>query len=133
VNLKGGVTMKLGVFGLFAVGVLVALPSVALADGLPKRIGQCVETRISLLGPRLEGVPDSGDSVKYENGTFGISYETVEPLRRARVGDPVKLCLASIPKHCPPGDDRGREYKAVDLRTHGKWTLPDSEHMCGGA
>jgi hypothetical protein len=125
--------MVLRVSYLLALGCLVVAPAVALADGLPKRIGQCVETRIALLGPRLEGVPDSGDSVKYENGTFGISYETVAPLRRARVGDPVKLCLASIPKHCPPGDDRGKEYKAVDLRIHGTWTLPDSEHMCGGA
>lgn len=118
---------------LLAVSALVALPAVARADDLPKTVGQCVETRISLLGPRLEGVPDSGSAVKYENGTFGISYETVAPLRRARVGDPVKLCLVSIPEDCPPGDDRGREYKATDLRTHGRWTLPDSEHMCGGA
>ncbi len=52
---------------------------------------------------------------------------------RSRPGDPVRICLVSIPKHCPPGDNRGRTYKTTNLRTHRAWTLPDSEHMCGGA
>ena len=54
-------------------------------------------------------------------------------IARSRPGDPIRLCLVSIPKHCPPGDDRGRFYKATNLRTGKSWTLPDSEHMCGGA
>jgi hypothetical protein len=29
--------------------------------------------------------------------------------------------------------DRGKTYSALDLRTKGKWELPDAEHMCGGA
>jgi hypothetical protein len=33
----------------------------------------------------------------------------------------------------PPGDDRGKTYSALDLRTKGKWELPDAEHMSGGA
>src|SRR3569623_1883020 len=41
--------------------------------------------------------------------------------------------LAGLPEDCPPGDDRGKTYSAVDLRTSGKWELPDAEHMCGGA
>jgi hypothetical protein len=49
------------------------------------------------------------------------------------VGDPIKLCLFSIPLHCPKGDERGREYAALDLRNHRWWNLGDSEHMCGGA
>ncbi|CAM5769123.1 hypothetical protein LMIY3S_02732 [Labrys miyagiensis] len=121
------------VSGLMVLGVLVAASPAAWADGLPKQVGQCVETRIKELGSRLEGVADSGSAVVYENGIYGVSYEMEAALRRARVGDRIKLCLASVPKGCPPGDERGKEYKATDLRTHRTWTLPDAEHMCGGA
>jgi hypothetical protein len=38
---------------------------------------------------------------------------------------------SSIPKDCPPGDDRGREYTTTNLRTDEAWTLPDSQQMCG--
>ena len=62
-----------------------------------------------------------------------VSYDEVPDIARSRPGDPIRLCLVSIPKHCPPGDDRGRFYKATNLRTGKSWTLPDSEHMCGGA
>ena len=31
------------------------------------------------------------------------------------------------------GDQRGRIYQARNLRTGGTWTLPDSQHSCGGA
>jgi hypothetical protein len=47
--------------------------------------------------------------------------------------DPVKLCLISIPKNCPPGDNRGKVYTATNLRTKKTFTLPDSQHSCGGA
>ena len=116
---------------LLAVSAVIAAPAVALADGLPEKVAECVETRISELGSRLKGMPDSGSAVSYENGGYGVTQEIVVPLRRARVGDRVKLCLVSIPQDCPPGDDRGRQYRALDLRTHGRWILPDAEHMCG--
>jgi len=51
----------------------------------------------------------------------------------ARTGDRVKLCLVAISDECPPGDDRGKVYKAINLRTHKSWTALDSEHSCGGA
>jgi hypothetical protein len=45
----------------------------------------------------------------------------------------VRICLVSLPQNCPPGDTRGRIYKTTNLRTRQSWTLPDSEHSCGGA
>lgn len=113
------------------VPILPALP--AFAGPLPTRVGQCTTTTIKLLGSRLEGVPDSGDAVQYANGGVGVSYDKVPGLRPSRRGDRVKLCLTSIPTDCPKGDDRGRTYKATNLRTHKSWELPDAEHMCGGA
>ena len=100
---------------------------------VPKKAGQCVRTEISELGPRLEGSPDSGSAIAYANGVTGVSYDVVTALRRSRVGDPVTLCLVSIPRNCPPGDERGKVYSAVNGRTQERWSLPDSQHSCGGA
>ena len=117
-----------------AVAALSVLPLPAQAAGaVPTKVGQCVATKVNELGTRLEGVADSGSAVIYTNGVVGISYDTIKAITRARVGDKITLCLVSIPKGCPPGDDRGKFYSAVDLRTNGKWNLPDAEHMCGGA
>jgi len=108
-----------------------ALP--AAAGPLPTKVGQCTMTKIKTVETRLEGVADSGDAVEYANKGYGVSYDQVPALHSARAGDPVKLCLTSLPKDCPAGDDRGKVYKATDLRTHKSWELPDAEHMCGGA
>lgn len=103
------------------------------AANVPTKVGQCVATTIKEKFSRLEGVPDSGSGIQYANGIVGVSYDIIKPITKAKVGDKVTLCLTSIPKGCPPGDDRGKTYSAVDLRTKGKWALPDAEHMCGGA
>lgn len=100
---------------------------------VPAKVGQCVTTRISMLASRLENMPDSGSAVNYANGLYQVSYDTVPAIVNAHVGDSVKLCLKSLPTHCPKGDDRGKIYAATDLRTKQSWELPDSEHMCGGA
>ncbi len=112
-----------------------ATPSLPIADTsrAPMRVGMCVETRIAQLGSRLEGVPDSGSAVVYANNVYGVSYDVIEAVRASRVGDPVTLCLVSAPQDCPKGDDRGKIYSAINLRTRQGWSLPDSEHSCGGA
>ena len=104
------------------------------------RVGQCQVTTIEYIGPRLGNVPTSDDrpdeagtSVGFANGVDLVSYDYERPVARSRVGDRVRVCLVSIPKNCPPGDDRGRFYAATNLRTGGKWRMPDSQHMCGGA
>lgn len=120
---------------LLAAGMIALPPSVhAQSDSAPSlRLHQCVKTRISELGSRLENMPDSGSAVTYENGLYGVSYELVPAVRASRIGDPVIVCLVSIPRGCPKDDNRGKRYSAQNLRTGGKWTLPDAEHMCGGA
>ena len=115
----------------------------------------CVMTRIKSIQGRLEGrsLRESGAAVEYENGVYGVQYQLGENpdkdqpgysdywrqktyednIVASHVGDPIKLCLVSIPLHCPRGDGRGREYVALDLRNHRWLNLDDSEHMCGGA
>jgi hypothetical protein len=111
-----------------------ALSTTAQAhEPVPTKEGQCVMTKIATIGTRLEGVADSGDQVTYTDGVLQVSYAAIKGLKGAKAGDAVKLCLTAIPDDCPPGDTRGKSYKATDLRTHKRWEALDSEHMCGGA
>jgi hypothetical protein len=109
----------------------------AEAAPLPKHVGQCSTTRIKDVETRLEDgntpILDSGSAVVFINDGYQVSYDTVSAITHSRAGDPVRMCLVTIPHPCPRGDDRGRIYKTTNLRTHRSWTLPDSEHSCGGA
>jgi hypothetical protein len=111
----------------------LGMADAAQAAGLPQRVGQCVRTLVREVSTRLENIPRSGSAISFENGGYQVSYDQVRAVDRSRRGDPVTMCLVSIPKGCPPGDDRGREYRTTNKRTGLSWTLPDSEHMCGGA
>lgn len=108
-------------------------PAETAASTAPANVGDCVETAVASIGPRLEGVPDSGSAITYANGLYQVSYDAVPGVDHSQAGDQVRLCLASVPENCPPGDDRGRVYDATNLRTNETWSAPDSQHMCGGA
>jgi hypothetical protein len=134
----------MSIHGVFACGLasilsMAANLSQAGADPLPTRLGQCSQTTISKIATRLEdGVtgrptPGSGSAVQFANDGYQVSYDAIPQITRSRVGDPVRMCLVSIPKGCPPGDNRGREYETTNLRTRQSWRLPDSQHSCGGA
>ena len=100
------------------------------------KVGDCRITTIETIGPRLEpmdGQEPQGTTVSYANGLIQISYEREAAVLASEVGDPVEVCLVSVPENCPPGDDRGKFYSARNSRTGGEWSLPDSQHMCGGA
>ena len=122
----------------FLVSVFLG-PVTAIAQGVPTSELTCVKTSIGRLEHRLQNgmngpfVPTSGSAVRFANGLYQVSYEELEAVRRSRNGDPVFMCLISIPQDCPPGDNRGRMYTTTNLRTLGSWTMSDSEHKCGGA
>ena len=126
---------------VIAAAIVAALGPGLAADvgGLPQHIGECARTSIKSIGERLvDGqtnapIPGSGSAVSFVNGASQVSYEQIAAVDNSRRGDPVRLCLASIPQNCPPGDNRGRKYRTANLRTHQSWLLPDSEHSCGGA
>lgn len=126
--------------GAFIVLLISALAaSSAISGAVPTQPGTCTWTKIKRLEHRLgEGkdgpfVPDSGSAVVFENGGNQVSYEELDQIHRSRAGDPVMMCLVSIPHPCPRGDNRGRVYTTTNLRTQESWTIPDSEHRCGGA
>lgn len=111
----------------------------ALAQSLPAREGTCVWTKIARTEHRLQNgehgpfVPGSGSAVVFSNGGYQVSYEEIKAVHHAHAGDPVLMCLISIPRGCRPGDARGRWYTTTDIRTMESWTMPDAEHSCGGA
>jgi uncharacterized protein len=107
---------------------------------LPTRIGQCSTTQVARVTPRLDsGHPptsadfDSGTAIDYRNNGYQVSYDREAALLNSRPGDTVLMCLIAVPHDCPAGDDRGRVYTVTNMRTSATWTLPDSEHSCGGA
>lgn len=110
-------------------------------NSAPVLPGECTLTKVKQKGTRLQeqtpdgyiDVPGSGSAVVFENGIGQVSYDTVAAVESSRTGDPVKLCLIQVPTACPRGDDRGKVYSALDLRTGRQWFLADSEHSCGGA
>jgi len=96
-------------------------------------VGQCFDTQVRDIGFRLEGVPDSGTSVIFEDGHYMIDYTVSKNVSRWQSGDSVKLCVVSLPTNCPKDDNRGVTYEATNSRTMNTWIAADSEHMCGGA
>jgi hypothetical protein len=124
---------------LLPAAAILLSAGIAVADPLPTQIGQCINTTIKDVttrlqdGPTYKPIAGSGSAVDFANGGYQVSYDTIAAIDQSRAGDPVTMCLMSISKGCPPGDKRGITYKTTNLRTHGTWTLPDAEHMCGGA
>jgi hypothetical protein len=116
----------------------VRVTSLQAAD-VPIQVGECANTSIKSVETRLvdgntgRPIPDSGSAVSFINGGYQVGYDTVPAIEQSRAGDPVRMCLVKIPEDCPKADDRGRVYRTTNLRTHQSWTLPNSEHMCGGA
>jgi hypothetical protein len=120
------------------IGVAMAQRSGPRSSLPLRRVGQCATTRITDIGYRLADernrpIRDSGSHFSVANGLGGVTYSRVPAVHRSRVGDRVRICLVSIPRGCPPGDDRGREYRTTNLRTRQSWVMPDSQHRCGGA
>jgi uncharacterized protein YecT (DUF1311 family) len=102
-----------------------------------RKPGDCEATRVEDTASRFEGVPlggrTDGSSIAFADGVSVVSYGVEPAILKSRIGDKARVCLVSIPQHCPKGDDRGRVYSAANLRTGDRLKLPDSEHSCGGA
>lgn len=122
-----------------------ATPVAAAAPALvetPTKVGECAERTIAAISTRMNDklpskqpkpAKDGGSFVQYTNKNTQISYEWSAALAHSKVGDRVRMCLVSIPKDCPAGDDRGRVYETTNLRTNESWSMPDDPHTCGGA
>jgi len=108
-------------------------------SAIPTKVGECSKTTVSKIGTRLtdgttgQNIAGSGSEIEYANGIIQVSYDNVQGIEDALIGDNINLCLVSIPTDCPAGDNRGRVYTALDERTGHTWQASDSEHSCGGA
>jgi hypothetical protein len=124
----------LGAIVIF-LGVARAQAEVTPHDRLPTHILAGGGSVVTDIGGRLEGDTNfgSGTSVFFENGGSQVSYDKISAIVSSKKGDHVLICLVFIPSNCPAGDDRGNIYTTTNLRTLESWTLPDSQHSCGGA
>lgn len=109
----------------------------AHASATSVHVGDCTDTTVKIVTTRLYddhgNVPGSGSAIEYTNGINQVSYDQIPEVDTSKPGDAIHLCLTQLPTDCPPGDNRGKIYSAINRRTRGSWTLPDSEHSCGGA
>ena len=120
---------------LLATALLLATPALA-QEALPAQVGECTETNIAEIGPRLmmdDANFESGVGVSYTTGLGQVSYDRVQEVIDSQAGDPVRMCLVFVPENCPPGDDRDRIHDTTNLRTGGTWSMADAQHECGGA
>lgn len=103
---------------------------------LPKIKGACTPSYFAVISDRFGEDPKSpdaaGTTALLSNGGFVTTYGSDRMLIKSRAGDPVEMCLKSLPVDCPPNDERGREYTLTNLRTQEHTTLPDAQHECGG-
>jgi uncharacterized protein len=107
---------------------------------LPRTPGTCSLSRVQRVGTRLgDGTQPvgndygSGSAVIEANQAMQVFYDQIPAIDHSRAGDAALVCLIDLPHDCPPGDDRGKVYGVANLRTHGAWSGPDAEHLCGGA
>jgi hypothetical protein len=131
--------MHANIWKIAVAGAILFSPVIGNAQSLPAREGTCVRTQIAGVEQRLRDGPNgpfitgSGSAVRFTNGGYQVAYAEIEAVQNSRTGDPVFICLIRIPRGCPAGDARGRLYTTTNLRTLESWTMPDSEHECGGA
>ena len=100
---------------------------------IPTREYQCVYTTVKEIGTRLLNIPGSGTSITFNNDIYLVRYDSVQQAEMSRKNDKVKICLMEVPKNCPPGDERGKAYTVINLRTNRVFNMADSSHVCGGA
>lgn len=122
---------------MIAAALLIA--GSAHASPLPSEVGQCSKSFVTAVGQRLtdgktgQPIPHSGSVISFADGLSQISYQDLPQVDVSQINDPVVNCLIKIPQGCPPGDNRGKLFATVNLRTLLIWVMPNSEHMCGGA
>ena len=137
--------------GVAIAALMIGTPAMAEPHEVKVRPPVCETVTVAKVYPGCakseamgEGVRADGDAwgcsgagaggIDYTNGKHqNGEYANVPAMEASRPGDRVRLCLVSKMVNCPPGDDRGHVYTALNLRTHGKWRKPDSSHSCGGA
>lgn len=136
--MKQVITLLVLMFGAGAYANPAVDSKITPYDPLPTKVLSCGGGIITKITSRLEDqrgrpVPRSGSAVIFNNGGYNVSYEIVPAIQRSKVGQHVLICLVQVPANCPSGDDRGRVYTVTNLTTLESWTLPDAEHVCGGA
>jgi uncharacterized protein len=109
-----------------------------------KKRGDCKKDKVSEL--IVSKIGDKGGElltdfiIKYQSGIAlfysrsGIMQKEAtlyRGLKGVKINDDVELCVMDVPEYCPVGDERGKTYKATNLRTGEEWVLVGSIKGCG--
>lgn len=132
---------------LLALGLLALSSTPSVAAPPPTTVGRCSESWIQ--SKRFRMVPSPGDAgysrtnddfgkevlIQLTNGVGIYSGHGDDFILSSNfaAGHRVRVCLDSLPQHCPPGDNRGKRYSFYDLQTGARTSGADSWHLCGGA
>ena len=125
----------------------LALAGPAAAAVPPSRVGRCSDSFVHskrfrmVASPGDPGYQRSNDPfgkeviISLTNGLSIYSGDGDDFILSANfaAGHRVQACLLALPSDCPPGDDRGKRYRFVDLQTGARAEGIDSWHLCGGA
>ncbi len=134
-----GRAAAVGLLALTLAGAAAASDTAGYSDVMHRSEypGECFQTRVKRITNRLEDagrrVPGSGSAIVLADGHYNVSYDQLPGIDRSRPGDRVRLCVISVPRRCPAGDNRGITYRGRNLRTGLSWRATDAEHFCGGA
>ena len=139
--------MRRSLLPFLATALLCAWGAPSSAAPPPKSVGTCSDSFVQ--SKRFRMVPSPGDPdytrtsddfgkevfIRLTNGLGIYSGDGDDFIlsNNFSAGHKVKVCLESLPKNCPPGDNRGKEYSFYDYLTGVRVTGADSWHMCGGA
>ncbi len=116
---------------------------------LPGKLNTCTELTLVTKATRFEGATpgESGGEVYMQmNNDIGFFVLSVAGLPKNAnsdkhmyhtadfgKGDKLSVCLIRVPKDCPPGDDRGKEYRITNPKNQKSFTGTPDWHSCGGA
>ena len=146
---RSAVTLRLIAVAMIGLGVGLdgLLTKEARAAAAPTTVGACSQTTVTAKRFRMASSPgDPGYQpsssplgkevlISFANGLglYAGEGDAFILSNHFAPGHRVTLCLVSLPKDCPPGDDRGKVYRLTDLQTRRTLTGIDSWHLCGGA
>ena len=144
--------IRLPLAGLLGLGLMVAsvpfgLVGPAAAAVPSSRVGSCSQSFV--LSKRFRMVASPGDS-GYQRSSDPFGKEVIIGLAKGlsiysgdgdefilsanfAAGHRVQASLLALQIDCPPGDQRGKRYRVVDLQTGARAEGIDSWHLCGGA
>ncbi len=110
--------------------IRAGLVSTSTLSIVPKKIGDCVMTKVSIVGSAVGGSEGAATAIEYMNGVRQFSVEKIDQVNTAKVGDIVRVCLQALPGCSSNWKYDGNVYDANNMDSRYSWILADSIKSC---